>query len=48
MGHVERVRTIEARLRAHAGLFVCGNSYRGVSVNACVEDARAVAVRARA
>jgi oxygen-dependent protoporphyrinogen oxidase len=43
LGHAERVRRIEARLRAYPGLFVCGNSYRGVAVNACIEGARPVA-----
>ena len=34
-----------ARLREHPGLFVHGNSYRGISVNLCIEQAPAVADR---
>ena len=40
IGHAGRLERIEAALPAHPGLFVAGNSYRGVSVNACIEDAR--------
>jgi oxygen-dependent protoporphyrinogen oxidase len=46
LGHPERLRVIEDRLRHHPGLFVCGNSYRGISVNACVEEAPQVAEEA--
>jgi len=43
LGHEARMRTIEARLREHPGLLVCGNSYRGISLNACVEEAPRIA-----
>jgi oxygen-dependent protoporphyrinogen oxidase len=43
LGHLGRLRQIERRLSAHPGLFVAGNSYRGISVNACVEEAPQVA-----
>lgn len=43
LGHPERVRAIERRLGEHPGLFVSGNSYHGISVNACVEEAPRVA-----
>lgn len=43
IGHLARLERIEAALAAHAGLFLAGNSYRGVSVNACIEDARRIA-----
>ena len=43
IGHRDRVATIEARLEGHAGLHVCGNSYRGISVNLCVAEAPVVA-----
>ncbi len=43
LGHRDRLATIERRLAAHPGLFVCGNSYRGVSVNACIAEAHRVA-----
>jgi oxygen-dependent protoporphyrinogen oxidase len=43
VGHLDLVAKLDDRLRSHPGLFVAGCSYRGVSVNACVEDARTVA-----
>jgi oxygen-dependent protoporphyrinogen oxidase len=43
MGHVGRLATIAKRLESHPGLFVCGNSYRGISVNVCVDEAPGVA-----
>jgi oxygen-dependent protoporphyrinogen oxidase len=43
IGHAGRLARIEAALAPQRGLFLAGNSYRGVSVNACVEDARRVA-----
>ena len=43
LGHVERLETISRRLDAHPGLFACGNSYRGISVNACVDEAPRIA-----
>jgi oxygen-dependent protoporphyrinogen oxidase len=42
-GHLERLAGIDARLERHPGLFVAGNSYRGVAVNACVTDAQQLA-----
>ena len=36
VGHLARLASIEHRLAAHPGLFLAGNSYRGVSINACV------------
>jgi oxygen-dependent protoporphyrinogen oxidase len=46
LGHAQRLAAIEERLAAHPGLFVCGNSYRGISINACIEDAPRVAAAA--
>lgn len=43
LGHAEFLRRIDERLRAHAGLSLCGNSYRGVAMNACVKEAEALA-----
>jgi len=43
LGHPDRLRVIEDCLAQHPGLFVAGNSYRGISVNACVEEAPQVA-----
>jgi oxygen-dependent protoporphyrinogen oxidase len=45
VGHAARLARIEAGLAGHPGLFLAGNAYRGVSVNACIEDARQVAAR---
>jgi len=41
--HPARLARIERRQEAHAGLWVCGNSYRGISINACIEEAPQVA-----
>jgi oxygen-dependent protoporphyrinogen oxidase len=43
IGHAARLARIDARLREYPGLFLAGNSYRGISINACIEDAPAVA-----
>jgi len=43
IGHQARLDRIETALAAHPGLFLAGNSYRGVSINACIEDAPRVA-----
>jgi oxygen-dependent protoporphyrinogen oxidase len=43
VGHQARLDRIETALAAHPGLFLAGNSYRGVSINACIEDAPRVA-----
>jgi oxygen-dependent protoporphyrinogen oxidase len=42
-GHDARMQRINALLQPHPGLFLAGNSYRGVSINACIADAPAVA-----
>jgi oxygen-dependent protoporphyrinogen oxidase len=42
-GHVARMEQIAARLRRHRGLYLAGNSYRGVSVNSCVAEAGRIA-----
>lgn len=39
LGHPDRLQTIERRLLSLPGLVVTGNSYRGVSINACLTDA---------
>jgi oxygen-dependent protoporphyrinogen oxidase len=43
LGHPDRLRRIDARLAVHRGLWVAGNSYHGISVNACIEEAPRVA-----
>jgi oxygen-dependent protoporphyrinogen oxidase len=42
-GHLDRLARIEERLAAWPGLFVAGNGYRGVAINACVADAMPLA-----
>ncbi len=45
VGHLARLGRIDAMLQGHPGLFLAGNSYQGVAVNACVEAAPRVAAR---
>jgi len=47
VGHLDRLAAIEERLAAHPGLLLAGNSYRGVSINACVAEAGPLARRVR-
>jgi len=44
-GHLARLHRIEEIARSHPGLYLTGSAYRGISVNACVKDAEAVAAR---
>jgi oxygen-dependent protoporphyrinogen oxidase len=44
-GHVALLRRIDALTEAHPRLFLAGNSYRGVSLNACVSEAERIAER---
>ena len=39
LGHLDRVAWIERRVREYPGLFLGGNSYHGVALNDCVEQA---------
>ena len=43
VGHQALLDGLEARLRAFPGLFLTGNSYRGVSVNDCLRDGKRTA-----
>jgi oxygen-dependent protoporphyrinogen oxidase len=45
VGHLERVKRIEERAAAHPGLFLGGNTYRGVALNDCAEQAVVLADR---
>jgi oxygen-dependent protoporphyrinogen oxidase len=45
IGHLDRVKRIEARAAAHPGLFVGGNAYHGVALNDCTEQALVLADR---
>ena len=43
VGHRERLEQVEARLSALPGLFLTGNSYRGVALNDCTQNAASIA-----
>ncbi len=45
VGHLDLVAQIETRATAHPGLYLGGNSFRGVALNDCVEQAEALARR---
>jgi oxygen-dependent protoporphyrinogen oxidase len=45
IGHLDRLARIDAELARFPGLFVAGNSYRGVSINNCIADAPVIAER---
>jgi oxygen-dependent protoporphyrinogen oxidase len=45
LGHLERVAAIDRRLALHPGLFLGGNSYRGVALNDCTEQGALLAER---
>src|SRR5262249_19713060 len=45
VGHLNRIARIEAAVARHRGLFLGGNSYRGVSLADCVEQAGLLAER---
>ena len=43
LGHADRLAAIDTRLREVPGLFLAGNSYRGIAINSCLADAPSVA-----
>jgi oxygen-dependent protoporphyrinogen oxidase len=45
VGHEDRVRRIEERLREHAGLYLAGNAYHGIGIPDCVKMGREAASR---
>ncbi|MDY3555956.1 protoporphyrinogen oxidase [Gemmata sp. JC717] len=45
LGHLDRVARIDALASRHPGLFLTGNSYRGVAMADCVEQGEAVAAK---
>lgn len=45
VGHLDRVRRIEALQRQQPGLELCGNAYRGVGLPDCIHDGEAAAER---
>jgi len=44
-GHLGRLERIEAGLAKAPGLFLAGNSYRGVAINSCIDEGRKLASR---
>jgi protoporphyrinogen/coproporphyrinogen III oxidase len=44
-GHLDRLQRIETLLERYRGLFLAGNSYRGVAINSCVNEAGQIADR---
>lgn len=44
-GHLDRLARIDRCLDQYPGLFVAGNSYRGVAINACIAEAAPLAAR---
>ena len=44
-GHEQRVAVVEDACRSLPGLYVAGNSYRGIAVNSCIRDAGPLADR---
>jgi oxygen-dependent protoporphyrinogen oxidase len=45
VGHNGRLANINAHLARYPGLYLAGNSYQGVSMNDCVDNAEALAAR---
>jgi len=43
LGHLQRLAAIERAAAAFPGLFLTGNAYRGVAVNACIAEAKKLA-----
>lgn len=45
LGHLTRLQRIDNLLQVHPGLFVAGNSYKGVAINSCIAEAGPLAER---
>jgi oxygen-dependent protoporphyrinogen oxidase len=45
VGHLDRLRRIDAMMTKHPGLVLGGNGYRGVALNDCAEQAEVIAGR---
>lgn len=48
LGHLERVRRIEAARAKHPGLFLTGNALHGIALNDCATQAEEIAAKVRA
>jgi oxygen-dependent protoporphyrinogen oxidase len=48
VGHGDRLHKLEESLKAHPGLILTGNSYRGIGLNDCVAAAELAADEALA
>ena len=48
LGHLDRLSTIQSRLKQLPGLFVAGNAYRGVGIPDCIASGEAAADKAQA
>jgi oxygen-dependent protoporphyrinogen oxidase len=46
VGHLARMREIDARVRAIAGLFTAGSGFRAIGIPDCIADGRAAAAAA--
>ncbi len=43
VGHLERLRNMDALLQKHKNLYLTGNAYRGIGVNDCIENSFSLA-----
>ena len=48
LGHADRLAAIDGRLSGLPGVFLAGNSYRGIAINSCLAEAPAVAANVAA
>ncbi len=42
-GHIEKLKTIDTHLKKYPGLYLTGNSYRGIGINDCVASGYEIA-----
>jgi len=45
VGHPARLVRLDEQLARHPGLYLCGNSYRGIAMNSCIKEAETLAAR---
>ena len=48
VGHLEKVAQIDKAVKAHSGLHLIGNAYRGLGIPDCIREGKAAAARAAA